>query len=245
MSRTDTWMPLHIADYFADTRHLSTIEHGAYLLLLMEYWRRGPLPDDDKELAALALVDRKSWAKDIGQTVRRFFCLGDDGLLHQKRADNERARAVDLSDKRRAAANQRGNKMDIKLSSNDEQLHEQMPTHAGVARPLPLPLPLPSESITPQPPRGLRAKALENDPAFAAFYAAYPLHDAPDDALKAWKQVVKAGAKPSDIMAGVAKYPFRSDPQYIKAPAAWLRAGCWKVTAPARRESQTLMSGMI
>ena len=51
MSRTDTWMPLYIGDYLADTTHLSMAEHGAYLLLIMTYWRTGPLPDNDKALA--------------------------------------------------------------------------------------------------------------------------------------------------------------------------------------------------
>lgn len=83
--------------------------------------------------------------------------------------------------------------------------------------------------IPPYPPRGPRS--MKADPECAAFYAAYPRHDAPDDAAKAWRQVTAAGANPADIMAGLARYKFSDEPKYIKLPASWLRAGCWKSEA--------------
>ena len=49
-------MPLWTDAYLADTRHLSQAEHGAYLLLMMEAWRRARccLPDNDELLARLS-----------------------------------------------------------------------------------------------------------------------------------------------------------------------------------------------
>jgi uncharacterized protein YdaU (DUF1376 family) len=48
------WMPFYVADYLADTGHLSTIEHGAYMLLIMHYWQKGGLPADERMIARVA-----------------------------------------------------------------------------------------------------------------------------------------------------------------------------------------------
>lgn len=57
-------MPMHWDAYFADTTHLTTLEHGAYLLLLGAMWRAGgSLPNDDKRLARFAGLTNGQWTR--------------------------------------------------------------------------------------------------------------------------------------------------------------------------------------
>jgi uncharacterized protein YdaU (DUF1376 family) len=95
-------MPLYVADYLGDTMHLTTLQHGAYVLLLMHYWKTGPLPDDPEALAAITRVDAKTWPAVWGK-LTGFFTANGDGMLHQKRMDKEREHWIDLSEKRREA----------------------------------------------------------------------------------------------------------------------------------------------
>jgi uncharacterized protein YdaU (DUF1376 family) len=58
--------------YLGDTSHLSTFEHGAYLLILMAMWRAGgTLPGDDETLARCARVTFDKWRK-ISPQIRAF-----------------------------------------------------------------------------------------------------------------------------------------------------------------------------
>ncbi len=96
------WMPLYVGDYLGDTGHLTTRQHGAYLLLMMHYWRKGGLPDDDSQLAKITKLPLEVWTEDRG-IIQSFFY---DGWRH-KRIDAELAKMMKVSAKR-AIAGQKG-----------------------------------------------------------------------------------------------------------------------------------------
>jgi uncharacterized protein YdaU (DUF1376 family) len=72
------------------------------MLLLMHYWRAGPLPIDPGQLAAIAKMDPKEF-RAVWVVLQPFFTANGDGALHQKRMDWELRRWDDISDKRREA----------------------------------------------------------------------------------------------------------------------------------------------
>lgn len=117
MSRA--WMPLYIGDYVADTQHLTTVQHGAYMLLIMHYWQHGPLPLDDATLRRITKLDDQGWRRNR-QAVLAFFHEGSwpaDSLhgmkasakqllskcLRHKRLDDEREKAEIIRTKRQIA----------------------------------------------------------------------------------------------------------------------------------------------
>jgi uncharacterized protein YdaU (DUF1376 family) len=67
-------MPFYVGDYRRDTGHLGTLEHGAYLLLIMHYWECGPLPDDEMLLRRITLLSAKQW-HCVWPTLKPFFML--------------------------------------------------------------------------------------------------------------------------------------------------------------------------
>ena len=89
-TKPDVWFPLVVGDYLKDTSRLTTEQHGAYLLLLMDYWVEGPPPDDDVALAAITRLDAKRWKANKPALLKFFRVV--DGVWRQKRADEERKR---------------------------------------------------------------------------------------------------------------------------------------------------------
>jgi len=76
-------------------------------------------------------------------------------------------------------------------------------------------------------PREPRATAPDG---FDAFYAAYPRRESRGDAEKAYAAALSRST-PEIILAGAKRYALamkQSEVRFIKHPATWLRADCWK-----------------
>ncbi len=132
MSKSNIWMPLYVADYLADTTRLTTEQHGAYLLLIMDYWRNGPLPDDDVALSQITRLHPEEWNKNRPMLVRMFRI--EAGEWRHKRIDEEiieaASNAKKYADRAKKAAAKRWENQPLRdassnASSNQNELLEQ------------------------------------------------------------------------------------------------------------------------
>lgn len=145
-AKPDTWMPFYIGDYLADTMHLDGAEHGAYLLLLFAYWRNGgPLPDDDKKLAAIARTAPKRWA-GMRPTIAAFFEVAG-GMWRHGRVEKEIAAAAERVEigkaRTKAATEARRNRNDGRHDGRYDGEHDNRNDQRNETEsPSPLPSPL-------------------------------------------------------------------------------------------------------
>jgi uncharacterized protein YdaU (DUF1376 family) len=95
-------LPLWTDAYLGDTTHLTTIEHGAYLLLLMTAWRTRDcaLPDDDKLLARYARCGPGQW-KRLRPVLEPFFVV-ENGKWTQRRLTDEAVAVRQLRERQSA-----------------------------------------------------------------------------------------------------------------------------------------------
>lgn len=87
MDKPDVFMPLYIGDYLAGTSRLTTELHGAYMLLIMDYWMNGPLPDNDAVLASIAKMSPDAWS-NARACLEHYFSI-DEAQWKHKRIDAE------------------------------------------------------------------------------------------------------------------------------------------------------------
>lgn len=102
------YLPLFTGDYLRDTRHLTPMKHGVYLLALMHCWdSKGPMPLDEQEAAGICNCRSADEIDALRYVLKRFFIHTDDGH-YNKRIDSEITRSSVISGARSAAGKKGG-----------------------------------------------------------------------------------------------------------------------------------------
>jgi len=153
------YIQLYVADYLADTAHLNAAQHGAYLLLIMNYWQRGkPLDNRNERLANVARMSNEEWQQNRDDIAEFFVINGDEwshpridadlaavGAKSTKNSEAGKASAAAKKAKKQQALNER--------STNVEQTFNQAEADTEADTDI---KPLPSSVSCTQPVNGTR-----------------------------------------------------------------------------------------
>lgn len=203
MGQSTAFLPLYVGDYHRDTAHLSTEEHGAYLLILMAMWSAGGrLPNDDSQLARIAGFSAFRFRKF--KNLLMGFCEIRDGFLTNKRITSELGKVRRISDMRseagrKGAAGKHGNCQngDVAIATHPQPHKKEEPVGSSKDRSdkssLSFVDSLFGDGVPPAPvaKRKPRAKAPDTyDPLFEEAWKAYPHvpgRSTKPEAYEAWK----------------------------------------------------------
>tara|TARA_R110000772_G_scaffold180357_3_gene291632 strand:- start:24 stop:815 length:792 start_codon:yes stop_codon:yes gene_type:complete len=205
------FMPLATDAYLADTTHLTTEEHGAYLLILLATWRNNgePLPNDDIRISRVIRCTVKRWKTKIRPTVIQFFDVSD-GTLRQKRLEKA---WIDVA-KNIQQKSQAGQASALKRK-------EITPTAAQ--------RPSNGKSTNHNHNQNSRKKVYSSDSDFDLFWNLVPKKISKAAAKKAFMSAIKK-IDLNTILEGITRYANETngrESQFIKHPATWLNQECW------------------
>ncbi len=129
------YMQLYVADYLADTQHLTTEEHGAYMLLIFSYWQTGkPLKID--RLQTLSRTFNERWPS-VKDTLSEFFIERDGVWIHKRiEAELEKvlSKSVKASDAGKASALARAIKKQSEINGRSTNVQTNVPTDRSTER---------------------------------------------------------------------------------------------------------------
>lgn len=158
------FMPLFVADYLADTTHLTNTEHGTYFLLLLAMWRAGgTLPNDDRQLARYAKLTRAQWDR-VRPTIMAFFDVTDTVITHSRLVAHL-TRHSEVVEQRMAAGSNGGKAKALKDKAARLANASGLPCQ---------PEPEPEEVGDKSPPSGAGAPGEGDDAIFTRLVDAYP-----------------------------------------------------------------------
>lgn len=212
MSRKAPAVQVYVEDFLGGTRFMSNAEVGLYTRLLFEQVDNGPIPDNVEHFVkAYGKECRKLWA-----TVRSKFV---DGPMPGTIINERMAKAIADRDAFRQRQSDRG-KASAEARLNRGSTKHKQSLGSTVVEPL-------GDGV------GINTSEKERaSKDFDEFYAAYPVHKAKGNAVKAWARLTDAERTlclPA-IAAQVKAQHFRGadGKDYIPHPASWLNARRWE-----------------
>ena len=141
-------MPLYTGDYLRDTRHLTPLRHGIYLLALMHCWdSKGPLPLDEQECAGICNCRSADEIDALRYIVNRYFVRMEDGH-YNGRIQAEVVRSESLSTVRADAGRRGANERMRRFRESQASAKQVLNTSSASVEQVTL-SPSPSPSLTP------------------------------------------------------------------------------------------------
>lgn len=237
MALKDKFFPLYVGDYARDTFHLTTEEHGAYLLLLMASWsQNGRLSDDKKELAAITKTSPEKW-RTLAPKMRAFFVVENGEWIHPRVAKEAEKAENQMLKKSEAGKKGAASRWQNDASAIRIPLAKRCNRH----RPSPSPSPSPIDQDQSQTHIGHRNddRSVPSKPASKYsesfekhFWSIYPRKAGKRAAWGAWQRIKKSGGVTVGEISDALKSNLEKNPEWkrgiIPNPLTWLNQGRWE-----------------
>ena len=179
-------LPLWTDAYLGDTTHLTTIEHGAYLLLLLAMWRTRDcsLPNDDKLLARYTRLTAGQWAR-VKPVLMPFFDVLPDRITQGRLTDEHN---LVRQNSRKASDSAKARWLKNKESGDADALQSDSERNA------PTPTPTPKEeeeaNASSKTAKAKRGSRLPRDAILPDAFRAFALQEGHPDPDREWAQFV-------------------------------------------------------
>lgn len=216
------YMQFYVADYLADTTHLTAEEHGAYMLLLFSYWQTGkPLRID--RLATVARIPNDRWAS-VAETLSEFFHVTETHWVQFRvEADLEavNSKVVTASNAGKASARAKALKKQQELNERSTGVDDPLQRNVNH---------IDTDTDTD---KNTKSSSPAADDLFPKFWKLYPNKKGKAAAEKAWKKLKVTDDLFNLIAQGLAKQCSsqswtKDGGQFIPHPSTWLNGKRWE-----------------
>lgn len=233
------YMQLYVADYLADTAHLTTEEHGAYMLLLFSYWQTGK-PLRQNRLASVARLSSERWTS-VERTLKEFFHVAQDTWTHfrveadlekvgsksKKNSDAGKASAKARALAKQALAESTPTNVGTNVGTSAQRTNQRNVNHARSGD-----TDTDTDKEQKQDQKTLSVGKPPDD-LFLNFWASYPNKKAKGSAEKAWAKIKPDQPLAETIVNAVMRHRASDDwtrdgGKFIPHPATWLNAKRWE-----------------